>query len=120
MKIRTEVRHPVRTECPVSRRRRPELQDRLRGVLVLDGKRITLPPKAIPFENETDIAHFIRDSAEKLRKHIADEQVVEKLASQLWMHAQPFRLSAQALAEKDKREQDVLARVRKDLGRSSS
>lgn len=119
MKIRVEVRHPVRTECPVSKRRRPELHDRLRGVLVLNGRRISLPPKRIPFDNEADIGRFVWDSAEKIRRYVADEQLVEKLAADLDVQAQQFRLSAQALAEKEKREQDLLARVRKALGRPS-
>ncbi|MBL8918135.1 MAG: hypothetical protein JNJ54_04670 [Myxococcaceae bacterium] len=115
MKIRVEVRHPMRTECPSSNRRRPEVHDRLRGVLVVNGKRVSLPPRAIPFETEADVRGFVQNSAEKIRRYVADDALVEKLAAQLTALADLHRLSPEDLAQRRKREEELLQRARAAL-----
>lgn len=119
MKIRVEVRRPVLTEHPASKRVRPEVHDRLRGVLVLPaGGRVTLPPKELPLLNDDAIGRFVRDSALKIRDHVADDATVEMLSAQLWALAEPYRISAEALVEKEARERAVLQRTRNALGRN--
>lgn len=113
MKIRVEVRHPVRTEHPLSMRRRPVVQDRLRAVLVLPGgERVALPPKPLPFESDHDIGRFVRDSAAKIRSKGIDEPVVERLATQLWMQAETFRIAPEVLVLKREREAKLAERAR--------
>lgn len=113
MKVRVELRRPVVTGTPLSGRRRPVVQDRLRGVLVLPGgHRVALPPKTVPFTSHGEIGEFVRDAANRIREHVSNTELVDLLAAQLWSQAEGYLMTPEARAVKAAREQALLQHVR--------
>lgn len=118
MRTRVEKRRARRTENPDPDRMPRPACDHLRGVLDLGGgHRVTLATEPLPLRGDEGVARLVRRSIPKLRQHVTDTGMFEKLVAMLTAQAQAHRETPEELARRQAHEKSVQRLVNKVLGR---
>lgn len=117
MRTRVERRKKRRIEHPVPGRMPRNACDHLRGVLDLDdGKRVILATEPLPLRGDEGVARFVRRSIPKLRPHVSDATLFEKLVALLTAQADKHRETPEELAMRQAEEKRVQRMINKARG----